>query len=244
MPKKKKRKTKKLIHIESNDNRISSIIVGFIIIITISIVFTGFLHKPLQIYLEKIIVSSIDGSVDKNIETLKPAPQIISQNFDLYNSVSTTNQPSYITNLPSTIQTTDARTIAMFNFLIDYNSPMYPNAATFIEEADKYGLDWRLVASISGVESAFGRLIAPNSYNGWGWKGDPTQEWSHFKDWEDGITTVTERMALGYGINKTPYQIEPIYCPPCGANPAHAWANGVQGYMNALNLYLTDVEKD
>jgi len=243
MPKKKKQKTKKRSLTKSNYNRTSSIVAGLTITTIVSIIFILFLHNPFQIYIETIIVSSISPEINTNLETLQPAPQIISQNFDLYNSVSTANKPSYITNLPSTIQTTDARTIAMFNFLIDYNSPMYPNAQTFIDEADKYGLDWRLVASISGVESAFGRLISPNSYNGWGWKGDPTQEWSHFTDWDDGISTVTERLALGYGTNMTPYQIEPIYCPPCGATQAHAWANGVQGYMNALNLYLAEVEE-
>jgi hypothetical protein len=241
MAKKKRSKTKATA---SNEKRISSIIVGLTITVITSAIFLLVYSDPLKLYLEKSVVNSISNNTSLNNQPLKPAPQVISQTFDLYNTVSTANQPSYISNVPSTIKTTDARAIAMYNFLLDYNSPMYPNAETFIEEADKYGLDWRLVASISGVESAFGRLIAPNSFNGWGWKGDPTQEWSHFDDWDHGITVVTERMALGYGIKLTPYQIEATYCPPCGANPAHAWANGVQGYMNALNIYLDEVEAE
>jgi len=49
--------------------------------------------------------------------------------------------------------TIDPRILAMYQFLSDHGSPLAPYASTFIREADKYGLDWRLVASISGIES-------------------------------------------------------------------------------------------
>lgn len=135
----------------------------------------------------------------------------------------------------------DPRVIAMRNFLRSYNSPMVPYADIFIFEADRYGLDWRLVASISGVESAFGTLIPPNSNNGWGWKGDPTREWSYFSSWSDAIRTVTRGLALGYGVDMTPFDIEPIYCPPCGRTPGSPWANGVIRFMNQLDVYLSEV---
>ena len=140
---------------------------------------------------------------------------------------------------PSFTQT-DPRVVAMRNFLVSYQSPMAGDAEVFIKEADRYGLDWRLVASISGVESAFGNLIPPGSYNGWGWKGDPARDWSHFGSWENGITTVTRGLALGYGTHLTPFEIEPTYCPPCGLNPRHEWANGVTRFMYLLN---EEVEK-
>lgn len=141
----------------------------------------------------------------------------------------------------SSIVTTDTRIIAMRRFLIDYRSPLYPYADVFVNEADKYGLDWRLVASISGVESAFGNLIPYGSNNAWGWKGDPRRPWSMFPTWPDGIRTVTSRLALGYGTELTPFEIEPTYCPPCGRNPAHAWANGVTRFMNLLDEYEQEI---
>lgn len=142
--------------------------------------------------------------------------------------------------LPQII-TTDPRIIAMRNFLIDYQSPMYPYADVFVTEADKVGLDWRLVAAISGVESAFGNLIPYRSNNAWGWKGDPTRDWSYFTSWRQGITTVTQRLAIGYGTDLTPFDIEATYCPPCGLNPAHAWANGVNNFMIELDSYTKDL---
>lgn len=178
-----------------------------------------------------------------HFQYLTPAQQYYTSNNDLSTPISLLDHPSYINSDRNDVDTTDPRTIAMYNFLTDYSSPMASDAESFIVEADKYGLDWRLVASISGVESAFGRITPTNSYNGWGWKGDPTKEWSEFDTWEHAIATVTKGLALGYGINKTPYQIESTYCPPCGANPAHAWANGVQSYMNSLNIYLAEVKE-
>lgn len=139
------------------------------------------------------------------------------------------------------VTTTDPRVLAMRKFLIDHYSPLYAYADTFVVEADKHGLDWRLVASISGVESAFGNLIPFRSNNGWGWRGGPGGAYSIFPTWNDGIAHVTARLAIGYGTDLTPFQIEPVYCPPCGQNPAHAWANGVVQFMNELNFYLENL---
>lgn len=141
------------------------------------------------------------------------------------------------------LQTSNPKILAMRKFLLDYDSPMYGSAETFVKEAEKYGLDWRLVASISGVESAFGNLIPSNTNNGWGWRGGPAGAYSIFSNWNEGIKTVTRGLALGYGITLTPFDIEQAYCPPCYANPSHAWANGVTRFMSELKYYLDNLEK-
>ncbi len=143
---------------------------------------------------------------------------------------------TYDASIYGDLVTSDTRVVAMSRFLTDYNSPMAPYAETFVAAADKGGMDWRLVASISGVESAFGKLIPHNSYNGWGWKGDPNRDFSVFPSWGVGIETVTAGLARGYK-GMTPYDMEGIYCPPCGATGRHEWANGVSGYMNQLDQY-------
>lgn len=140
--------------------------------------------------------------------------------------------------------TLDPRVLAMNKFLTDYHSPMAKYADVFVEEADKHGLDWRLVASISGVESAFGNLIPKGSNNAWGWRGINSNEkgWSVFSSWKDAISHITERLAQGYGTDLTPFDIEATYCPPCGENPAHLWANGVNNFMNQLEYYVDNLE--
>ncbi|MCL4360193.1 hypothetical protein M1555_02975, partial [Patescibacteria group bacterium] len=95
-------------------------------------------------------------------------------------------------------------------------------AATFVAEADRYNIDWRLVAAISGVESTFGRHIPEGSYNGWGW-GIPTGASSGiaFSSWENGIHTVSQGLAENYFGRgaRTLDDVGRIYA----ASPAWAW---------------------
>lgn len=137
----------------------------------------------------------------------------------------------------------DPRILAMSKFLGDYGSPMQPYAEVFVQEADRYGLDWRLVAGISGVESAFGNITPNGSHNGWGWRGINANQdgWSFFESWPEAISYITERMALGYGTNLSPFDIESTYCPPCGEAYGHPWANGVTRFMNELDYYLDNL---
>jgi hypothetical protein len=114
---------------------------------------------------------------------------------------------------------------------------MAPYSELIVESADEVGLDWRLVVAISCVESACGRIIPYNSYNAWGWRGGPGGDYSIFESWNESIPYITTRIAVGYGTDIDIFDMEPTYCPPCGQNPQHAWANGVIGYMEELSNY-------
>ncbi len=177
------------------------------------------------------------------------------QNSDLSTALAqsqnlSVNNSADVLGASSGVYSSDPRVLAMRNFLVDYNSPMAPYAESFIVEADKYGLDWRLVAAISGVESAFGLLIPYDeslgySYNGWGWSNytHPTiSRFGFFADWNEGVAVVTKGLAVGYGTNLTPFQIVGAYCPPCADTPGLPWPNAVTGYMNQLDDYLEEVQ--
>lgn len=192
-------------------------------------------------YLSEKISSVARNSSEVNINVLSPVFDIhvyageynLESNLQSNNSISRTK-----------FFTLDPRILAMSKFLTDYHSPMAKYANVFVEEADKHGLDWRLVASISGVESAFGNLIPRESNNAWGWRGINGNErgWSMFATWEDAIVHITERLAQGYGTDLTPFDIEATYCPPCGRNPEHLWANGVNRFMIQLQYYVDNLE--
>ncbi len=134
----------------------------------------------------------------------------------------------------------DTRIIALSRFLKHYNSPLYPYASYIVKTADKYHQDWRVIVAISGVESAFGRITRPNSYNAWGWRGGPGGDFSNFKNWEHAIDYMTRRFTSGYGANPDPYSIYKTYCPPCTT----AWPNGVSGYMKQLDYYRKQANKE
>ncbi|MGI6423645.1 MAG: hypothetical protein ACOX0X_03490 [Candidatus Dojkabacteria bacterium] len=203
-----------------------------------------FLSPHVERMIEEAVINQVRKSKELTLNFLTPLTnsQVYAQEYSL-NTLSTTDLLQKVKS-KTEIRTEDPRVLAMQKFLLAYNSPMYPYAKTFIEEADKYGLDWRLVAAISGVESAFGNLIPRGTNNGWGWRGanKNPQGWSQFATWGEGIATVTRGLAIGYGTHLTPSQIEPTYCPPCGANPAHLWANGVVRFMRELDYYVDNLD--
>lgn len=122
------------------------------------------------------------------------------------------------------------RTIILRDFLKSYNSPLAPYASDFINEADKNGLDWKLVAAIAGVESYFGQQIPYNSYNGWGY-GVYGNNVRNFESWPDGIAVVSKALRVDYldswGATNV-YEIGAIYA----ADPA--WANKVTHFINLI----------
>lgn len=134
----------------------------------------------------------------------------------------------------------DNRTKALRDFLEKYSSPLAPYSSAFIKVADNYRLDWRLVASISGVESTFGKHIPYNSYNGWGW-GIYGDNIIYFSSWEEGIETVSKGLRENY-LNKwgatNVYEIGRIYA----ASPR--WPSNVTYFMEKIAEFQYQNQKD
>lgn len=127
----------------------------------------------------------------------------------------------------------DDRARILEGFLLQYDSPLAPYAGDFIKYADEYNLDWRLVASIAGLESTFGKRIPYNSYNGWGW-GVYGDNVIRFDSWSDGIETISAGIRTRYlkdGEYSDPYAIGPTYA----ASPT--WAVRVTFFMNRMEEY-------
>ena len=127
----------------------------------------------------------------------------------------------------------DSRVKILTSYLKQYNSPLVPYASDFVAAADKYNLDWRLVAAISGVESTFGKEIPTNSYNAWGW-GVYGDNVINFKSWSNGIDTVSQGLRERYMDQwggQDIYQIGTMYA----ASPA--WAGHVQLYLNKIQEF-------
>lgn len=122
----------------------------------------------------------------------------------------------------------DNRTQQLQAYLTSHNSPLAPYAKVFVAKADEYQLDWRLVPAISGVESTFGKNLPRNSYNAYGWNGGNFT----FKNWEDGIDTVSKTLRVNY-IDKrgadTVWEIASIYAPP-----STTWAGKVNYFMEKI----------
>jgi membrane-bound lytic murein transglycosylase B len=122
----------------------------------------------------------------------------------------------------------DYRIYTLRKFLNQFNSPLTPYSPEFIKEADEYGVDWRMVPAISGVESTFGKQIPVGSYNAYGWDSGKV----NFKSWPDSIQTVTKTLKNNY-VDKGATSIDKIakiYAPP-----SKTWGNNVQYFMGKID---------
>lgn len=63
----------------------------------------------------------------------------------------------------------DFRVLQMRAVLTQYNSPMVGLEDTMVATADRYGLDWTLLAAIAGTESSFGKRMPYQCINPYGW---------------------------------------------------------------------------
>jgi len=127
----------------------------------------------------------------------------------------------------------DYRVKVLKAYLSKHDSPLTDNAKDFVDYADKYNLDWKLVAAISGVESTFGKAIPPDSYNGWGWGVYGTNV-IRFNSWEEGIKTVSQGLRERYMDSwggKDIYEIGAVYA----SSPA--WADHVEHYLNDISEF-------
>jgi hypothetical protein len=146
-----------------------------------------------------------------------------------YVPIATTADTSTISMNISSAET-DGRALKLQSYLEAKGSPLSGYAVDFINAADKYGLDWRLMPAISGNESGFGKAYLLGTYNAWGWGGGYTR----FASWTDAIYGVAKGLRDGYASRGlvTPYQIAPVYCPP-----STTWAAHVQMYMGEIGVY-------
>lgn len=139
----------------------------------------------------------------------------------------------------------DKRAQIIKDYLALKNAPLEDSAQDFVDAADKYGIDWKLVVSISGVESGFGKHIPGGhdplytSYNGWGWGvyGDNSLG---FKSWRDAIFTISEGLKKDY--------IDKGYTEPLVMNKKYAssptWGVRVAYFMNDLEDFAKDYPFD
>lgn len=133
----------------------------------------------------------------------------------------------------SSLQTADAREHLLEVFLARYNSPLLPYAQLLVTQADKNGLDFRLLPAIAMQESNLCKKIPKHAdFNCWGF-GIYGSKRTSFTDYSTAITTVAKTLGKDYvnqGLSE-PAEIMARYTP--GSNGS--WANSVNYFMNEIN---------
>lgn len=69
----------------------------------------------------------------------------------------------------SVVAKPDDRAARLKKYLQAQGSPMANDAAALVQIADKYDLDWTLLPAIAALESQYGKMLLPGSFNPYGW---------------------------------------------------------------------------
>ncbi|WKZ30021.1 MAG: hypothetical protein QY314_04435 [Candidatus Dojkabacteria bacterium] len=208
-------------------------------ILLVWILIALFMFTPFSYFIVERILETSSATIAKEGTSYVLSPVSLRVSANAVNATELQNKVFQNNTVEITSQSslTDARIVAMRRFLLEQNSPLMPYSELIVTEADRYGLDWRIVVAISGVESRFCRIYPAGTFNGWGWKGGPGGAWQEFGSWDNAIRHMTQRLALGYNRLNDPYIIEPVYCPPCAAS-GHNWARAVSAFMWQLDQQL------
>ena len=179
------------------------------------VIFFGMLLNNISI---STPVNYVEANQIEEVGTLSTATNIEMEEKLSAQEIAVYHVPTY---LPDPVQVGQIR-----SYLARRSAPLADYAEEFVMAADHYGIDYRIVAAISVMESNGGRKTF-RPFNAWGW-GRMT-----FESWEQGIWTVSKGIAGYYSRGlTTPKLMAPYYCPPNAEN----WANKVSFVMYEMTL--------
>jgi hypothetical protein len=139
--------------------------------------------------------------------------------------------------LSANVVSADARVYLVEAFLKDHKSPMSPYAKHIVTEADRNGLDFRLIPAIAMCESNAGKhMPMKREFNFAGIAVYTGQNYGKaFDSWEHAITWVSEYIKERYydkGVTDLK-DIGAIWAPPSVA-AGHSWSNCVDSFQNEI----------
>jgi len=122
--------------------------------------------------------------------------------------------------------------LILSRFFDKYNSPLKKNVDKFLEVAERYDMDFRLLPAISCIESSCGKKLIQGSYNPFGW-GVYGSTVTTFASYNEAIEKVGEGIHKNYIVRgyDTPAKIAPIYTPPAHSH----WLRSVNFFMNVMD---------
>lgn len=128
----------------------------------------------------------------------------------------------------------DARPLIVAEFFKQRKSPLATLADEFVQVADRYNLDYRLMPAIAMHESQGGKIIPNGSFNpfGYGVYGGKVMRFDSFEAAIERVGRGLRTDYLNQGL-QTPYEIMTKYTPP-SLEKGGAWATGVSAFMDQL----------
>ncbi|MBI2029381.1 glucosaminidase domain-containing protein [Candidatus Gottesmanbacteria bacterium] len=160
-------------------------------------------------------------------ETLARQNNAIGVNeYHLYASV-----PEVLGTFTSIFKTGDARPEILRKFFKKYNSDLVDYSDFFVQTADTYNLDFRLLPAIAMQESNLCKKIPEDSYNCWGF-GIYGDKVTKFKSYDQAIETVAKTLRAQYNDKGllSAEEIQSKYTPTSNGS----WASSVNHFMEQM----------
>lgn len=139
--------------------------------------------------------------------------------------------------LSSSIEAGDSRVLLLESFLKQNASPIAPFSSTIVAEADRFGLDFRLLPAIAMCESNAGkRMPKKDEFNAFGiavytgqLHGKAFDSWPHAISW---VSKYVKERYYDRGIVDL-RDIGAIWAPP-SVHTGYSWTNCVESFMKKI----------
>mgnify|MGYP001598003140 FL=1 len=161
-------------------------------------------------------------SFERNLETT-------STTYQLYQAL-----PQNHSQLTYSLGFADAREFLVRDFFKNHKSPLDEFSKQFIQVADYYQLDFRLLPAIAMQESNGAKRMIGDSFNpfGFGIYGSKVLKFSTFEDAIEVVGKTLREEYVNQGLT-TPEKIMTKYTPP-SVEKGGPWAIGVSSFMEEI----------
>jgi hypothetical protein len=128
-------------------------------------------------------------------------------------------------------------------FYRQWNLPLTGYGMAFVQAADTYNLDWKLLAAKGFIESTGGKFMIKGTYNPFGWGSGKIK----FSSYEDAILKITEHLAgqnpatAKYYAGKTVDGIIDTYNPPSIRHDYKKLIKGTMSKISAMEIQTATV---
>lgn len=160
----------------------------------------------------------------------------VREKFSKYNIY--TAEPLVLGSSSVSLHGMDSRAKKIEGVFRAYNCPMAGTGQYIVEQADKNGIPYWIVAAIAFQESICGKLTPEKagveSYNAWGWAVYGSSA-KFFNNYEHGIKVVSEYLSKRFykrGITET-CEIMKVYTPPSNGS----WCRGVNYFGEKIQNF-------
>jgi hypothetical protein len=139
--------------------------------------------------------------------------------------------------LSATVVAGDSRILLVEEFLRKHKSPMTSFAKDIVAEADRFGIDFRMLPAIAMCESGAGkRMPKKDEYNAFGIAVYTGQlHGKAFDSWPHAIAWVSQYVRERYYDrgHTNLYDIGAIWAPP-SVEKGYSWTNCVQSFQDDI----------